>query len=74
MRLLGLLTVAVSLHAATTATWELTGYADFLRGRTSGLSITRDGRLTVGPKLDTVFSSDQAQIWSVATEIGRAHV
>src|SRR6202795_529859 len=52
--------------AATTATWELNGYQDFLRGRMSGLSITRDGRLVLGPKLDTVFSSDQAQIWSVA--------
>src|SRR5512140_1808566 len=58
---------ALSLQAATTATWELTGYADFLRGRTSGLSITRDGRLTPGPRIDTVFSSDQAQIWSVAS-------
>jgi len=51
---------------ATTATWELNGYQDFLRGRMSGLSITRDGRLILGPKVDTVFSSDQAQIWSVA--------
>ncbi len=52
---------------ATTATWEINGYQDFLRGRMSGLSITRDGRLIVGPKVDTVFSSDQAQIWSVAS-------
>ncbi|MSV34318.1 MAG: hypothetical protein EXQ47_01795 [Bryobacterales bacterium] len=66
MRVPCLLAAALSLHAATTATWELNGYRDFLRGRTSGLSITRDGRLTLGPRLDTVFSSDQAQIWSVA--------
>jgi WD40 repeat protein len=60
--------VAASVSfAATTATWELNGYQDFLRGRMSGLSITRDGHLTLGPKLETVFSSDQAQIWSVAT-------
>jgi hypothetical protein len=52
---------------ATTATWELNGYQDFLRGRMSGLSITRDGHLILGPKLETVFSSDQAQIWTVAT-------
>ncbi len=52
---------------ATTATWEINGYQDFLRGRMSGLSITRDGHLILGPKLETVFSSDQAQIWSVAT-------
>jgi hypothetical protein len=66
-RIACLLASAISVQAATTATWELNGYQDFLRGRTSGLSITRDGRLTLGPKLDTVFSSDQAQIWSVAT-------
>ncbi len=60
--------VLASLAAgATTATWELNGYQDFLRGRMSGLSITRDGHLILGPKLETVFSSDQAQIWSVAT-------
>ncbi len=52
---------------ATTATWELNGYQDFLRGRMSGLSITRDGHLILGPKLETLFSSDQAQIWSVTT-------
>ena len=52
---------------ATTATWEINGYQDFLRGRMSGLSITRDGRLIAGPKVDTFFSSDQAQIWSVAS-------
>jgi sugar lactone lactonase YvrE len=52
--------------AATTAVWEIDGYQDFLRGRMSGLSITPDGRLMLGPKLDTFFSSDQPQIWSVA--------
>jgi hypothetical protein len=57
---------AVFCGAATTATWELNGYQDFLRGRMSGLSITPDGRVFPGPKLDTVYSSDQAQIWSVA--------
>jgi len=52
--------------AATTATWELTGYQDFLRGRMQGLSLTRDGRLTLGPKLETIHTSDQAEIWSIA--------
>ena len=60
-----MLTVATSF-AATTATWEMTGYQDFLRGRISGLSLTRDGRLMLGSKLDTVFDSGQPEIWSVA--------
>lgn len=61
-----LVMVAGSAFAATTATWEMTGYQDFLRGRINGLSLTRDGRLILGSKLDTVFDSGQPQIWSVA--------
>jgi hypothetical protein len=52
--------------AAATTTWEMNGYQDFLRGRLNGLSLTRDGRLVLGPKVETVFSSDQPEIWSVA--------
>src|ERR1035438_10847659 len=62
------LTMAVVSFAtgATTQTWEMTGYQDFLHGRINGLSLTRDGRLMLGAKLDTVFDSGQPQIWSVA--------
>ncbi|MEQ1945848.1 MAG: hypothetical protein ABL995_01585 [Bryobacteraceae bacterium] len=57
---------ASTAFAATTTLWEMTGYQDFLKGKMSGVSITRDGRITAGPKLDTFFTSDQQQIWSVA--------
>jgi hypothetical protein len=63
--LLALASAAVAF-GATTTTWEMSGYQDFLRGRITGLSITRDGRLTLGPKVDTIFESDQPEIWSVA--------
>lgn len=68
IRRLALAGVMLSLacFGATTQVWEMTGYQDFLRGRMQGLSLTRDGRLTVGPAFDTVFTSDQPQIWSVA--------
>jgi hypothetical protein len=58
--------MAVSLVAATTATWEMNSYQDFLKGRFQGLSLDRDGRLTVAPKLETIFSSGQPTIWSIA--------
>jgi len=61
-----LIALASCSFAATTATWEMTGYQDFLRGRISGLSLTCDGRLTLGSKLDTLFDSGQPEIWSVA--------
>ncbi len=62
---LGLL--SVSAQAATTTVWELNGNQDFLRGRLSGLSLTRDGRLTPGPALVPVYSSDQPEIWAIAS-------
>ncbi len=55
----------VFLSAATTQTWELNNYQDFVHGRLNGLTLTRDGRLKLGPKLEEVFSSDQAEIWSL---------
>ncbi len=58
--------IAITLNAATTATWEMNTYQDFLKGRFNGLSLDRDGRLTVAPKLETVFSSGQPAIWSIA--------
>jgi hypothetical protein len=66
MRWLLCAALACSSFAATTTTWEMTGYQDFLRGRLNGLSLTRDGRLTLGSKLDTLFDSGQPEIWSVA--------
>ena len=49
-----------------TTAWEMNSYNDFIRGRFEGVSLSRDGRLTLAPKLDTVFTSDQPVVWSVA--------
>jgi hypothetical protein len=51
--------------AASTTAWEMTTYSDFLRGKFQGLSLSRDGRLMLAPKLETLFASDQSAIWSV---------
>ncbi|HEY6345196.1 MAG TPA: hypothetical protein VIY49_27180 [Bryobacteraceae bacterium] len=51
---------------ATTQTWEMNGYGDFSRGQLSGLSLTREGKLILGPRVITLFDSGQAEIWSVA--------
>jgi hypothetical protein len=67
MRLWAVLAVAApALLASGTAAWEMNSYLDFIRGRFDGVSLSRDGRLSLAPKLDTVFSSDQSVIWSVA--------
>ena len=54
------------MPAATTAVWEMNTYNDFIRGKLVGLSLNRDGKLALAPKLETVFSPDQPQIWNLA--------
>lgn len=72
MRRAGAVVTAVTLlcgacaFAASTTTWEMNSYQDFVRGRFSGISLDRDGRLTVAPAVSAVFTSSQPVIWSVA--------
>jgi hypothetical protein len=63
---MALATAVLPMFAATTATWEMNTYQDFLKGRFQGISLDRDGRLTLAPKLETVFTSGQPTIWSIA--------
>src|SRR4051812_30329190 len=58
--------LAPAMYPSGTTAWEMTSYADFIRGRFEGVSLSREGRLSLAPKVDTVFSSDQPLIWSVA--------
>ncbi len=57
---------ALPALASSPAAWEMNNYRDFIAGRLTGLSITRDGKLTLAPRLKTVFDSGQPVIWSVA--------
>ena len=61
-----LLLAAGDLPAATSQVWETTEYAQFVAGKLENLSVQPDGSLVIAPALDTVFSSDQPLIWSVA--------
>ncbi len=58
--------LAPSLFPSGTTAWEMTSYGDFIKGRFEGVSLSREGRLSLAPKVDTVFTSDQPVIWSVA--------
>jgi len=58
--------LSVALLGSGTQTWEMDSYNDFIKGRFDGVSLSREGRLSLAPKVDTIFSSDQPVIWSVA--------
>ena len=58
--------LAPALFPSGTTAWEMNSYADFVHGRFDGISLSREGRLSLAPKIDTVFSTDQPVIWAVA--------
>jgi hypothetical protein len=58
--------LAPALFSSGTTAWEMNSYSDFIKGRFNGISLSREGRLSLAPKVETVFTSDQPVIWSVA--------
>ena len=68
MKLAVLLALGAGLgSASTSAVWEMTSFSDFVKGKFDGVSLGRDGRLSLAPKLDTLFTSEQPVIWSVVS-------
>src|SRR5207248_3102050 len=41
-------------------------YKDFVSGSFTNVSLSREGRLLIGPEIKTVFASEQPLVWSVA--------
>ncbi len=51
--------------AASPTAWETTSYQDFLKAKFSGLALSRDGQVTLAPKLEQLFAGEAA-VWSIA--------
>lgn len=58
--------LAIPACAATSTAWQVTGYTEFLKGRLSGLSLTPDGVLRLGPALRFNANLEQPALWSLA--------
>jgi hypothetical protein len=57
-----------SLWAVSTAFWTTATYEEFSQGDFKGISLGRDGSMTLAPQLDEVFDTGQAMIWAVARD------
>ena len=65
LAIIGLL-ATLALWGATSQVWEISDYDAFLVGRFENVSLTAEGRLLLGPRVETVFESDQPLLWAVA--------
>lgn len=66
VRALALCLAGASLHAASSTAWEMNSWADFLRGKFTGVSLSRDGRLRSGVKSRVLFGDGQSAVWCAA--------
>lgn len=48
--------------------WEIDSRAEVLKGEARGVSITDNGVVTLAPRLDRVFDTEQPYIWSTAVD------
>lgn len=59
------LTAAAAL-ANTTSYWTQAGIPQFYKGNFDGAALTSDGEITLGSKTETVFSTTEPYLWSLA--------
>lgn len=52
----------------STKFWSSATYEDFAPGNFAGVSLNREGTMTLAPQLKEVFSTDQAVVWAVARD------
>src|SRR5437879_4469223 len=48
--------------------WEMSSRADLLKGEARGVSVTDNGALTLAPRFDQVFNTEQAYVWCAAVD------
>lgn len=57
---------AAGAYAATSTTWEVSGFNDFLKGRLKNLSLSSDGILQIGIGIGRNTALNQPALWSFA--------
>lgn len=56
------------MFAGGTAFWQMDTFAEFARGKLTGISLSRDGKLSVAPRMREVFATDQALVWTAVED------
>src|SRR2546423_5023853 len=62
------LSVCLVAVAGQPTVWEMGSRAELLKGEARGVSITDSGVVTLAPRLDQVFNTEQPYIWSAAAD------
>lgn len=63
-----LILVSIPTQAGQPTIWETSGRTELLKGDARGVSISDTGVVTLAPKLNEVFNTQQTYIWSSAVD------
>jgi hypothetical protein len=63
-----LIVAAAGVRAASTGFWLVASQTDFLKGEPNQISIDSDGRVTLGPALETVKDVGAPAVWRLAPD------
>jgi sugar lactone lactonase YvrE len=50
--------------------WEMSSRVELLKGEARGISVTDNGVLTLGPRFNQLFNTEQPYVWSTAIDAG----
>jgi sugar lactone lactonase YvrE len=67
-RLLLILAIALPAFGVETTFWQVGSYDEFLQGTLTGLSLSRQGDVTLAPEAQAIFSPDEAMALSLARD------
>jgi sugar lactone lactonase YvrE len=58
----------IATHAASTSFWLVSTQTDFLKGEVEQLSVDSDGRVMLGPAVDTLHQTSTPAVWRLAID------
>lgn len=58
------------LSGVETSIWQVSEFKEFLKGRLTGISISKDGELSLAPQAKTIFNPEQALALSLVADRG----
>jgi WD40 repeat protein len=59
---------ASTSFAGEPVVWEMSSRTELLKGEARGVSVTDNGTLTLAPRFDQVFNTEQAYVWCAAID------
>jgi hypothetical protein len=59
---------STNVFAGEPVVWEMSSRTELLKGEAHGVSVTDNGVLTLAPQFNQLFNTEQAYVWSTATD------